>query len=58
MNIKIVGKDLIATDAIKDYVEKKLERVEKYFEGEDIIANVTIKGTKNTQIAEMNINVK
>ena len=58
MNIKIVGKDLIVTDAIKDYVEKKLERVEKYFEKEDITANVTIKGSKNAQVAEMNVNVK
>ena len=58
MNIKIVGKDLTATEAIKDYVEKKLEKIEKYFEGEEIIANVTIKGEKNSQVAEMNVNVK
>lgn len=58
MNIKIVGKDLTATEAIKEYAEKKLERIQKYFEGEDITANVTIKGTKNAQVAEMNVNVK
>ena len=34
MNIRITGKDLKATDAIKDYVEKKLEKLVKYF-GED-----------------------
>ena len=34
MNIKIVSKDLIATDAIKDYIGKKSERLVKYF-GED-----------------------
>ena len=44
MNIKILGKDLTATEAIKDYVEKKMERVEKYFDG-DIDVFVTIKGT-------------
>lgn len=31
MNITITGKDLQATDAIKDYVAKKVERIEKYF---------------------------
>ena len=58
MNITITGKDLKATDAIKDYVEKKLERIEKYFEGEDIKATVKIKTEKSVQIAEMQINVK
>ena len=28
MNIKITGKDLTATEAIKDYVSKKVERIE------------------------------
>ena len=54
MNIKITGKDLKATDAIKDYVEKKLERIEKYFD-EDFDVNVTIKAEKNMQIAEMHV---
>ena len=58
MEIKIVGKELQATEAIKNYVEKKLERIEKYFEGENIHAAVTIKGGKNLQVAEMNVNVK
>ena len=58
MNIKIIGKDLTATDAIKEYVEKKLTRIEKYFEGEEINASVTIKGEKKLQIAEMYISVK
>ena len=58
MNIKILGKDLTATEAIKDYVEKKLERIEKYFEGEEIDVSVTIKSEKNAQIAEMYVSVK
>lgn len=58
MNIKIISKDLTATEAIKDYVEKKLEKIEKYFEGEEITASVTIKGEKNAQVAEINVNVK
>ncbi len=52
MNIKITGKDLKATDAIKDYAEKKLERLVKYF-GEDFQANLTIKCEKSEQIADI-----
>lgn len=57
MNIKITGKDLKATDAIKDYVEKKLERIEKYFD-EEFDVNVTIRTEKNMQIAEMHVITK
>lgn len=57
MNIKITGKDLKATEAIKDYTEKKLERIQKYFE-EDFDVNVTIKAEKNLQIAEMHVITK
>ena len=58
MDIKIIGKDLTATEAIKEYVEKKLERIEKYFEGEEIKASVTIKSERNLQVAEMYVSVK
>lgn len=61
MKITITGKDLKATDAIKDYAERKLERVAKYFEEEnegDVEVNVTIKAEKDTQIAEMYIYTK
>ena len=30
MNIKVVGKDLEVTDAIRDYSEKKMEKLTKY----------------------------
>lgn len=55
MNIKITGKDLKATDAIKDYVEKKVDKLVKYF-GEDFEVAVTIKCEKNEQIADIFIN--
>ena len=58
MNIVITGKDLKATEAIKEYVGKKLERIEKYFEGEEINVSVKIKSEKTSQIAEMQVNVK
>ena len=53
MKIKITGKDLKATDAIKDYVEKKCERLQKYSEDE-IDAQVTIKTEGINQVAELN----
>ena len=57
MDIKIVGKDIKATEAIKSYTEKKLERINKYFD-DNIEVVVTIKTEKNEQIAEMHVNVK
>lgn len=57
MNIKITGKDLKATDAIKDYVERKLERIQKYFE-EDFDVNITIRAEKSIQIAEIHVITK
>ena len=58
MNIVITGKELKATEAIKEYVEKKLERIERYFEGEEINASLKIKSQREMQIAEMQISVK
>jgi putative sigma-54 modulation protein len=57
MEIKITGKDLKATEAIKDYVAKKVERLVKYF-GEDFVVNATIKCEKNEQIAELFVSVE
>ncbi len=54
MNITILGKDLSATEAIKDYVDKKIERLVKYF-GEDFDVSVTFKTERNEQIAEMTV---
>lgn len=57
MNITITGKDVKATEAIRDYTQKKMERIEKYFDG-DIDVTVTIKAEKTEQIAEMSVKVK
>ena len=51
MKIKIIGKELKITEAINDYVEKKLDRIDKYFE--DASADVTLKTEKNEQTAEI-----
>ena len=54
MNIKIIGKDLVATDSIKDYIEKKCERISKYFENE-IDIQATIKSEGVGQVAEIKV---
>ena len=54
MNVTILGKDLLATEAIKDYVNKKMDRIEKYF-GEDFDVSVTLRTERNEQIAEMTV---
>ena len=51
MKINIVGKDLKITEAINDYVEKKLERIDKYFEEAE--ADVVLKTERNEQTAEI-----
>ena len=57
INLTITDKELKATEAIKDYIEEKLTRVEKYFGDEEILANVKTKVERNNQIAEMYISV-
>ena len=51
MKVKVVGKELKVTEAINDYIERKLERIDKYFE--ESSAEVTVKTQKNEQIAEV-----
>ncbi len=59
MNITITGKELKATEAIKDYVKKKLTRIEKYFADENIDVITTIKKENtSSEIAEMYVSVK
>ena len=59
MNITITGKEIKATEAIKDYAEKKLTRIEKYFAEESFDVTVTIKKENTTtEIAEMYVSVK
>lgn len=54
MNVKIVGKELKATDAIKEYIGKKSEKLEKYF-GEEFDVTATIKTEGGMQVAEMEV---
>ena len=57
INLTITDKELKTTEAIKEYIEEKLTRIEKYFGDEEILANVKTKAEKNYQTAEMYITV-
>ena len=54
MNITITEKDIKATESIKEYIEKKVERLAKYFT-EDFDVNVTMKAEGKDQVAEMQL---
>lgn len=59
INLTITDRDVKATEAIRDYVEKKMQRIEKYFGNEDTIeANLKIEVVKNYQVAEIYITVE
>ncbi len=53
MKVKITGKELKATDAIKNYTERKIERIAKYFDEAE--ADVIVRTERNAQIAEMKV---
>ncbi len=54
MNIKITGKDLKATESIKEYIERKIERLVKYF-GDEFDVLATIKTEGKEQVAELHV---
>ena len=55
MKYNIRGDKLEVTDAINSYVESKLDRLNKYFKDEDILANVLLRVRGNSQIIEVTI---
>ena len=55
MKYNIRGEKLIITDAIRDYTEEKLGKLDKYFKDDDITANVLAKVRGNSQIVEVTI---
>jgi len=55
MKYNIRGDKLEVTDAINNYVESKLDRLNKYFKEDDILANVLLKVRGNSQIIEVTI---
>lgn len=57
MKFNIHGKKLEVTESIKNYIEEKIGRLDKYFENSDnITATVLIKLRGNEQVVEATIN--
>ena len=55
MKFNIHGKNIEVTDAIKDYVESKIGRIEKYFKNTDLTATVNLRVRGKDQIVEVTI---
>ena len=55
MKYNIRGEKLVITDAIRDYTEEKLGKLDKYFKDDNITANVLAKVRGNSQIVEVTI---
>lgn len=55
MKIIITSKNLSSSDYLKDTIEKKLEKLSKYFSN-DIVANVMVSAEKDKQKIEATIN--
>ena len=55
MKYNIRGDKLEVTDAINNYVESKLDRLNKYFKEDNILANVLLRVRGNGQIIEVTI---
>ena len=55
MKYNIRGDKMIVTDSIKNYVESKLDKLNKYFNEDDLTANVLTKIRGNKQIVEVTI---
>lgn len=56
MNIKFTGKNMDVTEALRDVTEKKIGRLDKFFQ-KDIEGNVTFSSQKNRKIIEVTINL-
>ena len=56
MNMNYAGKNVEVTDALRDVTEKKLTKLDKYFQ-KDIEGNVTFSTQKNRKIIEVTINL-
>ncbi len=54
MKTKITGRKIDVTQGLKDYIEKKLTRIDKFF-SDDAEANVTLSVQKEQQIVEITI---
>lgn len=59
MLLNIRGDKIEVTDSIKNYIEEKLKRLDKYFENpEDLKANIVVRTMGIDQIIEVTIPIK
>ncbi len=56
MNLNYTGKNMDLTDALRDVTDKKMGKLDKYFQ-KDIQGNVTFSSEKNRKIIEVTINL-
>lgn len=56
MKMNFAGKNMDITDALRDVTEKKLSKLDKYFQ-KDVVGNVTFSSQKNRKIIEVTINL-
>ncbi len=56
MKMNYTGKNMDVTDALRDVTEKKLSKLDKYFQT-DVSGNVTFGTEKNRKIIEVTINL-
>ncbi len=57
MKVIVTGRNLVITDAIREQVEKKLDKFDKYFKS-DVEAHATFSTQKNDHIVEVMIPLK
>ena len=55
MKYNIRGDRMVISDAIKEYTETKLGKLEKYFKDDEVTANVLTRVRGNSQIVEVTI---
>ena len=55
MKLNIRGDKLVVTDAIRNYIEEKISKLNKYFDNCDIEAKIVIKTSNNKDIIEVTI---
>ena len=56
MKLNFTGKNIEVTEALKDVTEKKLGKLDKYFQG-DVEGNVVYSVERNRKIIEITINL-
>ena len=54
MRVTVIGKNINVTPALKEIVERKISKLDKYFEP-DVAARATLTVQKNSQIFEVTI---